>query len=39
MTYNEICIIISFEKKIQVVNPMNIQILKLNLTYYSKRKI
>jgi hypothetical protein len=35
MTYNEICTILSFVKNFQVVNPMNIQNFKLNLTYYS----
>ncbi len=39
ITYSEICTILFFEKKNQVVNLVNIQNSKLNLTYYSKRQI
>ncbi len=38
--YSDICIILSFEKKIQIMNLMKIQIEKSKLTYYAiKRKI
>jgi hypothetical protein len=38
MTYSEVCTILSFEKNFQVLNLMNIQNSKLNLTYYSHKK-
>jgi hypothetical protein len=38
MTYSEICTILIFEEKIEVVNLINIKNSKLNLTCYSKRQ-
>jgi hypothetical protein len=36
MAYSEICTILSSENNFQLLNLMNIQNSKLNLTYYSK---
>jgi hypothetical protein len=38
MMYSEICAILSYDKKFQIISLMKIQYEKSNLTYYSKKK-